>query len=555
MGNRNLAEALKRIDRGSYGQYRGLSGTWRVGGIHLEINRVQADPFAPPSRVLVRVPAAEARLPEQLWNTPTRARALASFLVRRLGKRLTDRSFRLDVGGQEVLARSSSEVRDGEVVFRLGVQFPGKGRTIDGRAAHRLLCEQLPEAVSAAVTIGEGELASAREFVETVEDSVSLREQLGELGLVAFVADGAVLPRRSGVDDRPLRSGAKSFRAPESLARKVELPNQGTISGMGIPEGITLIVGGGFHGKSTLLRAIERGVYDHIPGDGREFVVAREESAKIRAEDGRVVQRVDVSAFVGELPTGAKTTDFATENASGSTSQAASIVESVEAGARLLLVDEDTAATNLMIRDARMQSLVGKASEPLTPFVDLIRPLHAEHGVSSIVVMGGSGDYLDIADQVLLLESYDTREVTERARGIAATPTGRDVEADDFGPIRARRIKAGSVDSRARNGKTRIRNRGTDTLTFGESEIDLRALDQLVDPSQVTGIGVAIEQLARTGKLDASFAEALAAYTRELADIEPLAKSTLDDFVVPRSLDIAAALNRLRALRVHAIEG
>ncbi|WP_020501120.1 ABC-ATPase domain-containing protein [Sciscionella marina] len=551
MAHGSLADLLRRIDRGGYGQYRRLSGTWELDRIRIEVQRVQADPFAPPSRIGVTVPAEIADLAPELWRGKARATALASYLVRRLAVNLRGGAFRVDAGGQEVLARSSSEVSDGIARFRIGIQLPGKGRTIDGVTAHRLLCEQLPEAVRKALDF---RYETAREFVETVEDSAALRDKLPELGLVAFVADSALLPRRSGIDDRPLESGGISFRSPGSLATEVELPNRGTVSGMGIPEGITLIVGGGFHGKSTLLRAIERGIYDHVPGDGRELVVARTDTAKIRAEDGRGVERVDVRPFVGELPTGSDTGDFSTENASGSTSQAASIIEAVEAGAHTLLVDEDTAATNLMIRDARMQALVGKSSEPLTPFVDLVRPLHAEHQVSTVIVMGGSGDYLDIADRVLMLDSYTASEVTGQARAIAATPTGRAVEASSFGPIRHRSPEAGSVDARGKNGRTRIRNRGTDTLLLGESEIDLRALDQIVDPSQVTGIGLAIEKLARSGALTETIAAALAHYEAELAGVPVLGVGSLDDFVVPRALDIAAALNRLRTLRIRDLK-
>ncbi|MER2093000.1 MAG: ABC-ATPase domain-containing protein, partial [Saccharopolyspora rectivirgula] len=367
--------------------------------------------------------------------------------------------------------------------------------------------------------------------------------------LVAFVADGAILPRRSGVDDRPLTSGVP-FRSPDSLRVEVELPNRGTVTGMGIPEGVTLIVGGGFHGKSTLLRALEYGIYDHIPGDGRELVACRPETVKIRAEDGRRVHRVDVSPFVAHLPSGADTSDFSTDNASGSTSQAASIVEAVEAGAKVLLVDEDTAATNLMIRDARMQALVAKDSEPLTPFVDLIRPLYHQRGVSTVLVMGGSGDYMDVADQVIMMDSYRARDVTETARALAANPTGRQAEAQEFPPVRNRVVDPGSLPQ----GRVKLRARGVDALTLGDDTIELRAVEQIVDPAQVTGIGLVLLQLARRGVFDGSrtLAEALRIFDEEVRHrgIAAVDEQYTGDFAVPRSLEVAAALNRLRSLRV-----
>ncbi|KWX10843.1 ABC transporter ATPase, partial [Carbonactinospora thermoautotrophica] len=319
---------------------------------------------------------------------------------------------------------------------------------------------------------------------------------------------------------------------------EVELPNAGRVTGMGLPEGVTLIVGGGFHGKSTLLRALEYGVYDHVPGDGRELVVTRYETVKIRAEDGRQVTRTDVSPFVAGLPTGEDTADFSTPNASGSTSQAANIVEALEAGARVLLVDEDTAATNLMIRDARMQELVAKEREPLTPFVDLVQPLYAEHGVSTVLVMGGSGDYFDVADKVVIMDAFQPRDVTADARAIAERHrTGRVSEAKRFPAIRHRVPDPDSLDPVVR-GKSKIKARGTDALQYGDAHIDLGAVEQLVDPSQVTGVGLALARL-RDRFLDGrrTLAEALDRLEAELAssgidalragyagDLEPVAQ-------------------------------
>ncbi|SDY05442.1 Predicted ATPase of the ABC class [Saccharopolyspora shandongensis] len=533
----------------SYGRYKSLGGCWSFGGFTLEVQRVQPDPFAPASRCEVRIDPEVAGFPEQLWSTPVRARALAGYLVRAVYRRLRDSRLRVDAGRQEVLDRSACQIAGGEVVLRLGIDLPGRGRTIDGRQAEQALCDELPDAVEAALRWATADQRRLREFVDSIEDTDALRRMLPDLGLVAFVADGAMLPRLSGVDERPLTDGVP-FASPESLSVEVELPNRGRVRGMGVPEGITLIVGGGFHGKSTLLRALEFGVYDHVPGDGRELVVCREDTVKVRAEDGRRVHRVDVSPFVGHLPTGADTTDFSTDNASGSTSQAAAIVEAVEAGAKVLLVDEDTAATNLMIRDARMQALVAKESEPLTPFVDLIRPLHAAHGVSTVLVMGGSGDYMDVADQVLMLDAYHARDVTGRARQLAAAPTGRRSEAEAFPQVRHRVVDPRSIPTE----RPKVRARGVDALTLGESTVELRGVEQVVDPAQVTGIGLALVSCARRGVLDGArtVAEVLDAFDADVAERGVLAvdERYVGDFAVPRRFELAAALNRLRVLRV-----
>ncbi|WP_259454251.1 ABC-ATPase domain-containing protein [Streptomyces ginkgonis] len=553
-----LERELERLDGAPYGRYRGLTGAWRLGtGRTLRLVRAQADPFAPPGRVALWIDGREAGFDPELWATPVRRRALAGYLVRCAAREARgERAYHLDAGGQEVLDRSSCTVgADGSVTLRLGVSLPGPRRRIDGREAWRLLGPGLTRLADRALRAGALEAARVREFVETVEDAAALRAALPGLGLVGFVADGALLPRRSGADDRPARgAGVVPFRSPEELRVTVTLPNAGEVTGMGVPEGVTLIVGGGFHGKSTLLRALEAGVWDHVPGDGRERVAARADTVKLRAEDGRRVERVDLHAFVDHLPGGADTTDFSTDNASGSTSQAASLCEAVETGARVLLIDEDTAATNLMIRDARMQALVAKEREPLTPLVDSVRSLHRDHGVSTVLVMGGSGDYLDVADRVIMMDAYRPADATARAREVAAVPTGRRAEAESFPGVVHRRPDPASLDATAK-GRTRIRSRGTDYLVFGEHEVDLRAVEQLTDGPQVTGVGLAVELLVRRGHLDGrrTLAQALDLLETDLAGPEGVAALLSvhdEDFAVPRRYEVAAAVNRLRALRV-----
>jgi predicted ABC-class ATPase len=554
----DLTATLRGLDGQSYGRYKSLVGDWPLdaaGRGTLTIVRVQADPFAPPSRVRVTLPGAA---PEELTTTPDRRRALSGFLLHRLHRALRGTPVHVDAGGPEVLERSAGRIApDGTVTVELGVPMPGPKRRILGREAATLLGETLPAAVAALRwdDLADDHRRAAREFVTTVEDAVALRAALADRGLVAFVADGAVLPRRSGVDDRPLE-GATPFGSPESLRVTIPTPNAGDVTGLGVPQGVTLIVGGGYHGKSTLLRAIEAGVYDHRPGDGRERVVARDDAVKVRAEDGRSVVRTDVSAFVSHLPSGEPTDDFSTTNASGSTSQAASMVEAVEAGAGVLLVDEDTSATNIMIRDGRMQQLI--ETEPLVPFVERIRPLSTERGVSSVLVMGGSGDYLGVADTVIMMDAYAASEVTARAHEIAAQGTTRAVEHSGFPPVTRRVVDPSSLDPTGRQGKRRVSARGIDTLTFGEEDVDLAAVEQIVDRSQVAGIGRALALLGE-GVLDGTIplGEGLDLFDAELArsGVDALLGGPRDatDLVVPRRHVVAAALNRLRTLKVREL--
>lgn len=549
-----LASSLHRLDGASYGRYKSLAGTWSSDGFSLEIRKVQSDPFAPPSRLRVVVGAEAAGLPEDLRDSDVRRRALGGFLLRTLRDALSGTPVTVDAGRQEVLERSAIRVDpDGTVTVELGAPFPGNGRRIAGHKAARTLTGDLPDAVRSALRWSDVDQDAGRRFVHTVEDATALREQLTGHRLVAFVADGAVLPRRSGVDDRPLADGVP-FASPDSLRVTLDTPHGGPVSGMGVPEGVTLIVGGGYHGKSTLLRALEAGVYDHVPGDGRERTVARRDAVKIRAEDERGVTRVDVSAFVSYLPGGKPTDDFSTTAASGSTSQAASTVEALEAGADVLLIDEDTSATNVMIRDARMQRLISPEREPLVPFVDRVRPLYEEHGVSTVLVMGGSGDYLDKADTVILMDAYRADEITDGAHAVAAASAGeRTAEHTGFPAVTHRVFDPASVDPEVR-GKRKVTARGTARLSFGGDDIDLSAVAQLADPSQVTGVGLALAHAARTGLLDGkrTVAEVLDGLDRDVVEdgLASLAHGALSDFALPRRHEIAAALNRLRSARV-----
>ncbi|WP_432497318.1 P-loop domain-containing protein [Kineococcus gypseus] len=557
-GGGDLAAALHRLHDAPYARYRSLTGRrWPLlPGATFELVRAQADPFAPPTRGEVRVEAAAAGFTGLDLHVPARRRALAGYLARR-ARAAAGQVFRVDAGGQEVLQRSSCEVgADGSLVLRLSHHLPGPRRRVDGRTAARELTGLLPQLVRSALLAAALDAREVRAFVDAVEDASVLRARLPELGLVAFVADGSVLPRRSGVDPRPALD-AVPFTAPPSLRVAVDLPHRGRVTGAGVPEGVTVVVGGGFHGKSTLLAALREGVHDHVPGDGRELVVTVADAAAVRAEDGRAVARVDVGAFVTGLPGGLDPHDFSTADASGSTSQAAAVVEAVEAGSRLLLVDEDTAATNLMVRDARMQALVAKAAEPLNPFVDLVRPLRAAHGVSTVLVVGASGDFLDVADRVLLMRDFRCEDVTERARQVAATPSGRAVEAGGFPPVRHRVVDPRSLDATAR-GRRRVGARGTDALLLGEHEVDVRAVRQFTDASQVAGAGYALDHLAAAGLLDGrrTLAEALELLAADLeGPVQRWTGGASADVAVPRPHEVAAALNRLRGVRVLELRG
>jgi predicted ABC-class ATPase len=575
----DLRRILARIDGRGYKAYEEIEGAYEGPGWVLYVDHVQGDPFAPPSKVRVRVDGRRAGFPADVYRTSVRRVALEDFLARRVrqsidavsrGRRGSGKSgvIWVDAGGQEVLERTAVRVRLEWIECRLQVGLPAAGRTVLGRQAEEMLCREVPEIVRRSLFWTEVPEGECRRFIECVENQEAIRAQLRERRLVAFVADGSILPRRSGVSELPLER-AIPFRSPESLRVTMAVPNpvlwngrvHDTLTGMGIPEGVTLIVGGGYHGKSTLLRALERSVYPHIPGDGREYVVTREDAVTIRAEDGRRIERVDLTPFIGQLPYGQRTDDFSTENASGSTSQAANILEALEAGSRLLLIDEDTSATNFMVRDARMQALVAKELEPITPFVDRVRELYERLGVSTILVMGGSGDYLDVADTVILMREYVPEDVTAEARRIArAYPTQRRPEAPR--PIErvVERVPcAESLDPSRGRREVKIDAKAVDLILFGETAIDLRAVEQIVDLSQTRAIGYALHCAAerfmdgrRTVREILDELERL--FAREGIDVlDPFRRGEEHpgNFARPRRYEIAAALNRLRTVRMR----
>ena len=562
-----LRQNLLRIDGRGYKAYKEIGGSYTFPGFTLAIDSVQSDPFAAPSRLRALVPPRTAALPERLFANDRRAVGVSCFLAKafaRQARSLSERrgsgrsgEIRIEAPGQQVLANTAVQVHDdGTVEARFTVGLPAQGRRVLGRQASRLLLEEVPQVIESSLPARSHLDEELWLHAAVNEDADALRAMLAEHGLITFVADGAILPRASGIDDRPLRTdGVVPFRAPGNLRRTFVLPHAGAVTGMGIPAGVTLIVGGGFHGKSTLLRAVERGVYNHRPGDGRELVVSVSDLVKIRAEDGRSVSGVDISAFIGDLPLGQTTDSFSSRNASGSTSQAAAIVEALEAGAEGLLIDEDTAATNFLIRDARMQALVPKAHEPITPFIDRVRQLHAQFGVSAVLVIGGSGDYLDVADTVIAMESFFPRDVTARAQKVATDyPTAR--VAEGGGPLEVdlrRRPHPSSIDPSEGRRQVSIKTRNVHAIQFGAELLELSAVEQIVHWAQTRAIGAALDYARRT-YIDGSrpLAEVL---DLVLTDIDRDGLDVLDsrrtgDLARFRRHELAAAINRLRTLRI-----
>lgn len=515
-----LQTLLRIIDRKSYPAYKDTRGEYGFDRYVLSIDHVQGDPFAAPSRVSIHVGGKAAGFPSELYQKKFRRIALQDHLLRLFGKEAEKYNFKargsgksglLSVSrcGQEVLERTACSIdpQDGRVILRVEIGFPANGRTICSGELEKILFDFLPRCVQKVLFYASLDQTSVKELMELADDRASIREQLNDRGLVAFVGNGAILPRESGVSDRPMKHSI-AFVSPASMEVELELPHKGKMKGMGIPRGITLIVGGGYHGKSTLLKALEMGVYDHIAGDGREYVITVEDGMKIRAEDGRSVKKTDISMFLNHLPNRKNTAAFYTEDASGSTSQAANVIEALESGSSFLLIDEDTCATNFMVRDELMQRVVHREQEPITPFIERARYLYEQKGISCIMVAGSSGAYFHIADRVIQMDHYIPREITKEAKDEAAKfPPLMIPESVPAQPDFQRRPVAGKEEKpgnghggrgrreggRDRGGRedqrVKIKGMGRDGFSLNKETVNLHYVEQIADSEQVVTLG------------------------------------------------------------------
>lgn len=342
-----LIRTLQSIDGKGYKSYKSIQGHYKFTNFDLFIDYVQGDPFATPSKLRIIVPTGERKINENWLATYHRKIATEDRIARAVGQAVQQNSLfikgsgksgliQFDAPHQEIIERSAVSVTNKSITVCLSVGLPANGRRINGREAEKLFKQAIPRIINKSIfTIADQDIEQA---IILADQQQAIREKMEANNWIAFIATGAILPRASGVDDRPLKQ-AISFLSPPENEVEVDIPHFDTpLKGMAIRKGITLIVGGGYHGKSTLLEAVERGVFNHIKGDGREYVLSDPNAVKIRAEDGRQVTGVNISPFISNLPHKQDTKFFTTDNASGSTSQAANVIEALEVGATTLLL-------------------------------------------------------------------------------------------------------------------------------------------------------------------------------------------------------------------------
>lgn len=557
----DLKRELEKIDGRGYKTYKTLEGQYSFEDYILSIDHVQGDPFASPSRIRVIV-NSNNNFPKNLFDEKYKKITICDFLTRLFSKNIykygekvfgSGKSGLIEISkcSQQVIERTSIIINNEKIEARFYVGFPARGRSVLSKELEKILFNIIPNIVKNTLIYNNINIKALNDKLKLLEDQEFIRKQLKDKKLIAFIANNSILPRESGISQKPLKDG-KKFISPKELEVEFNTPNRGLIKGMGIPEGITLIVGGGYHGKSTLLKALELGVYNHIEGDGREFVITDNTALKVRAEDGRAITKTDISLFINNLPNGKDTKKFYTENASGSTSQAANIIEGIESGTKLFLIDEDTSATNFMIRDSVMQQLVSKDKEPITPFIDVARSIYKQKGISTILVAGSSGDFFDIADLVIQMDNYEPYEVTKKAKALSRgiTNVNENLKVDiDFNRV----ILKGTIESSPKGVK--VKTLGKDGISINKENIDLRAVEQIVDNEQLNTIG-AIMKYAENKLMGKNLTLAQIAdnITEELKNnligIENI-KGGYGSFAIVRKQEIMCAYNRYRKIKIR----
>lgn len=557
----DLKRELEKIDGRGYKTYKTLEGQYSFEDYILSIDHVQGDPFASPSRIRVIV-NNNNNFPKNLFDEKYKKITICDFLTRLFSKNIykygekvfgSGKSGLIEISkcSQQVIERTSIIINNEKIETRFYVGFPARGRSVLSKELEKILFNIIPNIVKNTLIYNNINIKALNDKLKLLEDQEFIRKQLKDKKLIAFIANNSILPRESGISQKPLKDG-KKFISPKELEVEFNTPNRGLIKGMGIPEGITLIVGGGYHGKSTLLKALELGVYNHIEGDGREFVITDNTALKVRAEDGRAITKTDISLFINNLPNGKDTKKFYTENASGSTSQAANIIEGIESGTKLFLIDEDTSATNFMIRDSVMQQLVSKDKEPITPFIDVARSLYKQKGISTILVAGSSGDFFDIADLVIQMDNYEPYEVTKKAKALSRgiTNVNENLKVDiDFNRV----ILKGTIESSPKGVK--VKTLGKDGISINKENIDLRAVEQIVDNEQLNTIGAIMKYTENKlmGK-NLTLAQIADNITEELKNnligIENI-KGGYGSFAIVRKQEIMCAYNRYRKIKIR----
>jgi len=541
---RELHQRLLKIHGKPYGVYKSLQGQFfNFGDFTLKFTHIQGDPHAQPSRIILSAKMNSLGFPEELHSDKEKEIALADFLLRQF----TENADNIGIvkAHSQIMQRNSLCIEKGIVRILASVNLPGDGRRIEGDKASELLIGTLSDWVTRAMYWNNSDKEKCKVHVQCLINRNFLLSQLAEKKIAAFVPNGAILPRESGVSEEPMQN-AVPFASPPELLVHLSLPSGEQIAGMGIPCGITVIAGGGFHGKSTLLHALEEAVYPHIPVDGREFIVIDESATPIKTEEGRVVTGTNISPLVRELPLKGSTEKFTTKNASGATSQAANLIEALELGASTILIDEDASAVNFLIRDLRMRELINSKREPLIPLTDRIKEF-ADKGINFIIVAGACGDYLSLADTVIAFVEYKAECLTEKAKEVAKNASAGEA-IPPLGSFKESRLakvenlQEGLKPSSAVEKYIKIRA-VAGQISIGKLKSDLRRFPTFCHIELQRGIAEILYNFVKEKENEGkSLRDALKALCEKLPENET------SDLALPRVMELGAAFLRVAQL-------
>lgn len=573
----SFEKKLHNMDQQPYYAYKNLSGiSVSFNNFSILFKHIQGSPGASPASLCqLVIPAKYLNLPN--WSQSTQARTVASedYILRIFYDAVIHcaQQNRGDEGSgsfqtvnmpQQVLKRNIVQFFEHSLSINFRISLPGsKKKTTLCKEAVKMFSYELPLIIKF-IRHAISENKALKQHCDCVEDMLTLQNNLTQYGLIAFVADGSLLARESGISDRPVPKDAIPFKVPDDLTVEVDLPNAGKVRGLGLRAGISTIIGGGYHGKSTLLNALVKAIYPHIPGDGREQVVVNREAVYICAEEGRCVRDLNISAFFYSLPHSSDPHHYSTDNASGSTSEASSVVEYVQAGAKLLLIDEDSSAANFLYRDPDLRELIPE--DPIIPFFDRIQELYSKYGVSTLIIASGSCRYFSVSDQIIAMKNYLPVEMTKRAKALKGRSTHlaesspeatlpitdkRILSQDNFNPeyINKRLKKIIPIRIKA------LRGQEHEIIEYGMDKIDIRYLSSIVDADQIMTIGYLL-LLSRHLKLyeekcsPTQLAKKLLALIQEKdLDILQIPETTPVFFSQVTVLELVGALNRLRSLK------
>ena len=555
---------IEQVNLKGHGDLQQLLGDYDFSRYVLKILRIEEPVETQLSMLIVRVPQLIAGFPQDLIQTPVGRTALEDLIARKVADEIEKTASYDTAGisrrrlyftrpGQKILPRSSLVVTEEYVEARIYFRPPMQDDKIMGSDLKELFFGMLPRIANSALiycNLHEGE---AERCVNSMSDADHIRRLLPTRGWVSFVAEQSHLCRVNH-GDTPDMHRTQTLRVDDALAKSLDLPKAGAVRGFGVPSGLTVILGDAYSGRVELMRAMSAGIYNHVRGDGREQVITVPDAVYLKAEAGRSVRRVDLSAFLRDAGD-ENSPVFSSPNADVFASEAAATVEALEAGARALLFDESDSSPEFLARDPRLAGLTPPAEQRITPLSAIARRMVDQLGVS--VVVAGTvtvTDFIPVADTVLRIANFKVYDVTKEAKKLVTAVPAPSAPINVASMVeRSRSIVPSSIDPSAGRSDFLIEADDIHSLRFGREKIDLSSVEQLADVDQTRTIG-RILYYAKTRYMEEvrPIREILDAIDHDLSSegLETLTRTLQGDLARPRRYEIAAALNRLPSLRI-----